>query len=42
MAGPGPEALDQTMALVAFGALRLRRQRKLPMGDLVRHRSPRG
>jgi NADPH:quinone reductase-like Zn-dependent oxidoreductase len=28
-----PEALDQTMSLLASGALRLRRQRKLPMAD---------
>ena len=28
-----PEALDQTMPLLASGALRLRRQRKLPMAD---------
>jgi hypothetical protein len=42
MADRGPEALDQTMALLAAGAPRLRRQRKPPMGDLVRHRSPRG
>jgi NADPH:quinone reductase-like Zn-dependent oxidoreductase len=28
-----PEALDQTMALLASGALRLRRQRRLPMAD---------
>ncbi len=30
-----PEALDQTMPLLASGALRLRRQRKLPMADGV-------
>ena len=28
-----PEALDQTMPLLASGALRLRRQRHLPMAD---------
>jgi len=28
-----PEALDQTMPLLASGALRLRRQRRLPMAD---------
>jgi NADPH:quinone reductase-like Zn-dependent oxidoreductase len=28
-----PEALDQTMRLLSSGALRLRRQRKLPMAD---------
>ena len=28
-----PEAVDQTMPLLASGALRLRRQRKLPMAD---------
>ena len=30
-----PEALDQTMPLLASGALRLRRQRKLPMANAV-------
>jgi NADPH:quinone reductase-like Zn-dependent oxidoreductase len=28
-----PEAVDQTMPLLASGALRLRRQRQLPMAD---------
>ena len=28
-----PEAVDQTMPLLAAGALRLRRQRRLPMAD---------
>ena len=31
-----PEALDQTMPLLASGALRLRRQRHLPMGDAAK------
>jgi NADPH:quinone reductase-like Zn-dependent oxidoreductase len=30
-----PEALNETMPLLASGALRLRRQRKLPMADAV-------
>jgi len=28
-----PKAVDQTMPLLAAGALRLRRQRQLPLGD---------
>ena len=31
-----PEAVDQTMPLLACGALRLRRQRRLPMADAAK------